>query len=419
LPIALGILAASKQIPSDVLAEYEFAAELALSGELRPIKGVLPLALAVSQTKRSLIVAKENGVEAGISDNLCLYTADHLMQVCAHITGRQGLELYTPVDVRVPVKNYEDLADVIGQQVAKRALEITAAGGHSLLMVGSPGSGKTLLAKRLPGLLPDLNKKQALDTAMVYSLSRSGFDFTAWRKRPFRAPHHSASSVALAGGGNPPHPGEISLAHNGVLFLDELPEFKRNALEVLRQPIESGCIAIARASHQVSYPARFQLIAAMNPCPCGYLGDPHYACRCTPDQINRYQAKISGPLLDRIDMHVEVARLLSTEMIQKSHNSETSAQVKTRVTAAQNRQWKRQDQLNTQLAPAELCVHLNLSLQLQQFLQTALAQLHLSVRSYHRILRLALTIADLAGTEVEQAHIQEALSYRRPVHRVD
>ncbi|MGD8690170.1 MAG: YifB family Mg chelatase-like AAA ATPase, partial [Gammaproteobacteria bacterium] len=307
LPIALGILAASGQIPDDPLERHEFVGELSLSGELRPVRGALPAAVKVRDAGRALLVAADNADEAALVSGARVHGAEHLLEVCAHLNGDTRLGLHEPTIKGGAAPAAGDLRDVRGQHQARRALEIAAAGGHSLLFIGPPGTGKSMLASRLPGVLPPMTEEEALEAAAVASVS-GGFDPARWGQRPFRSPHHTASGVALVGGGTHPRPGEISLAHHGVMFLDELPEFDRKVLEVLREPLESGEITISRAARQASYPARFQLIAAMNPCPCGYLGDPGGRCRCTEDQVWRYRSRISGPLLDRLDLHVEVPR---------------------------------------------------------------------------------------------------------------
>ncbi len=416
LPIALGILGASGQMPIDSLGHYECVGELALSGALRPIQGVLPIALAVRAAGRALILPQANGPEAALVSGLHAHPADHLLAVCAHLAGTSPLPIQPAGSAEVWMPTYPDLAEVRGQAQAKRALEIAAAGGHSLLMIGPPGTGKSMLANRLPGLLPPLSEVEALEVAAIRSVGGSKpFDPRRWRERPFRSPHHTASGVALVGGGAQPKPGEISLAHHGVLFLDELPEFDRRVLEVLREPLESGWIDIARAAQRVRFPARFQLVAAMNPCPCGYLGDPSGRCRCTADQIARYRARISGPLLDRIDLQIEVQRLDPADLTAPAARpAETSAQVRERVMAARDRQLARAGKLNAQLTPLEIERDCPLDQAGRRLIEQAMQKLGLSARAYHRVLKVARTIADLAGsTRIDITALSEAIGYRR------
>lgn len=408
LAIALGILAAAGQIPSTALDTVEVLGELSLGGELRNTKACLPAAAAAAKAEHHIIVPQANASEAALAEDCRVLAADTLLSCCAHLRGEQALAEAESLKYASQV-SYADLSDVKGQPAAKRALEIAAAGGHSVLMQGPPGTGKTLLANRLPGLLPSMSNSEALETAALMSICQREL---AFGQRPFRAPHHTASGPALVGGGSTPQPGEISLAHNGVLFLDELPEFPRKVLEVLREPLESGHVSISRAKQQVQYPARFQLIAAMNPCPCGFLGDSQRACRCTPDQVQRYRQRLSGPLLDRIDMHISVARLSSREL----HNAaegEPSAMVQARVEAARQRQIQRQTNTNAQLTQAELREHCALDQEAQGLLYKAELNLGLSARGQHRIIKVARSIADLAAaTDINSAHIAEAISYR-------
>nr|WP_286948807.1 YifB family Mg chelatase-like AAA ATPase [Pseudomonas sp. UBA6718] len=411
LAIALGVLAASEQVPAASLAELECLGELALSGELRPIQGVLPAALAARAAGRTLVVPRANAEEASLASGLKVLAVDHLLQIAAHLNGHTPLAPYQANGLLRQEAAYPDLAEVQGQLAAKRALLIAASGGHNLLLSGPPGTGKTLLASRLPGLLPPLSEEEALEVAAIHSVA-SHAPLTAWPRRPFRQPHHSASGPALVGGGSRPQPGEISLAHHGILFLDELPEFDRKVLEVLREPLESGHIVIARARDKVRFPARFQLVAAMNPCPCGYLGDPGGRCRCTPEQIQRYRAKLSGPLLDRIDLHLTVARE-STSLLASSQAGESSVQVAARVSQARQRQLARQGCANAFLDLPGLQQHCRLPETDRLWLEQACERLNLSLRAAHRLLKVARTLADLEGaSEIGRAHLAEALQYR-------
>jgi len=416
LAIALGVLAASGQIPNDTLSQYEFVAELALSGTIRPVSGALPCALATARQQRQLVCASENGEEAGLAGASEVLVAGHLLEVCEHLQKLRSLPHPAPASHDPEPADLPDLSDVRGQHQARRALEISAAGNHSLLLVGPPGTGKTLLASRLPGLLPPLEETQALETAAVASTSAGHFDTRRWRIRPFRAPHHTASAAALVGGGSNPRPGEISLAHHGVLFLDELPEFKRHVLEVLREPMETGSIIVSRAAGQAEFPARFQLVAAMNPCPCGYWGDPDGACRCTLEQVQRYRGRISGPLLDRIDMQVEMPRI-SFENIQ-GPKGESSALVRKRVSKTRVIQLRRSKTLNSQLTHHQIDELCALKKPNRLLLQRAVEKLRLSARAYHRILKLARTIADMCESDcIEAPHLTEAISYRKADQR--
>lgn len=411
LPIALGILAASNQTPTRALADYEFAGELSLSGELRPIRGALAMALQTAGNGKAFILPEASAREAALTGSGEILGAKSLLEVCAHLAGRSTLAPASAV-TSAEALGFPDLAEVRGQTQAKRALEIAAAGSHSLLMVGPPGSGKSMLAARLPGLMPALDGEAAKSSAAVLSLVGQ-FRPESFGIRPYRQPHHTASAVALVGGGNPPRPGEISLAHQGVLFLDELTEFDKKVLETLREPLETGRIHIARAARQAEFPAEFQLVAAMNPCSCGFMGHGNGKCRCTPDQIARYRGKLSGPFLDRIDLLIEVPALPADALAGKSEG-ETSASVRARVEIAQQRQQARQHKPNARLTATEVDTCCTPDEGGSKLLKQATSQLDLSARAWHRILKVARTIADLAGSEsVRAPHVAEAIQYRR------
>ncbi len=425
LAIALGILAASGQVPADGLDACEFAGELSLSGTLRPVRGALAMAmglapanaarLAAGEAARAFVVPTDNGPEAALIPDLAVYAAGTLLEVCAHLGAAPDsqLPLARPAALALQADTGADMRDVRGQAQARRAMEIAAAGQHSALLVGPPGTGKSMLAQRFPGLLPPMTMPEALEAAAVLSLTPAGFQAAHWGRRPFRAPHHTASPAALVGGGGNPRPGEISLAHHGVLFLDELPEFERKVLEVLREPLETGRITISRAARQADFPARFQFVAAMNPCPCGYLGHPSRPCRCTPDQVQRYQARISGPLLDRIDLQVEVPTQ-SQQDILDGPAGEPSAIVRARAVASRERQLARQGKANGELSGREIDRHCPLDDAGSGLLREAMARLGWSARSYFRVLKVARTIADLESADVLGAsHVAEAIQYRR------
>jgi magnesium chelatase family protein len=413
LPIALGILAASGQLPANRLDEYEFAGELSLTGELRPIRGALAMTYKAHRCGRAFVLPRASAEEASLVRDAQILPAKNLLEVCAHLAKRESLQPYIGALAATTQPDYPDLAEVKGQTRAKRALEIAATGGHSLLMVGPPGTGKSMLAARFAGILPPMSDAEALESAALQSLGSGGFRIEQFRRRPFRAPHHSASSVALVGGGSNPRPGEISLAHHGVLFLDELPEFERKVLEMLREPLESGRVAISRAARQAEFPARFQLIAAMNPCPCGYLGHFNGKCRCTPDQVARYRGKISGPLIDRIDIHLEVPAVPQEDLLRQTAG-EASGAVRARVAAAHRVQIDRQDKTNSALSTRDIDKWCRPDTAAEGLLRQAIAKLNLSARAYHRVLKLARTIADLAASEaIAVAHVAEAIQYRK------
>lgn len=411
LPIALGILAASGQIPVVRLAEYEFAGELALTGELRPIRGALAMTYHAANCGRAFVLPVVNAAEAALVRDAVVYPANSLLQVAAHLAGRDVLSRFIPATEPTRL-HCPDMSEVKGQAQAKRAMEIAAAGGHSVLMAGPPGTGKSMLAARFPGILPQMSEIEALESAAMQSLDGM-FDVARWKQRPYRAPHHTASAVALVGGGSNPRPGEISMALHGVLFLDELPEFERHVLEVLREPLESGRITISRAARRADFNARFQLVAAMNPCPCGYLGHYNGKCRCTPDQVARYRSKISGPLLDRIDLQIEVPAVPQEVLLQQA-DGESSGDIQPRVEAARQRQIARQGKANTLLTVSEIDEFCAPDAQGVALLQQAISRLGLSARAYHRVLKVARSIADLEGEEsILTSHIAEAVQYRR------
>jgi magnesium chelatase family protein len=415
LPIAIGILAAAGVIPQSSLSDKVFIGELALTGALRKTRGALVTALSLRSLGLQLCLPQDSAQEAAVVPSIKLLPANHLLDVIAGLTGQSEFEsVATPVMVSSQI--LKDMNDVKGQAFAKLALTIAAAGGHNALLYGPPGTGKSMLAERFAGILPSLSIEQALEAAAIASVSNDGMDTNFWLKRPYRSPHHSASAVSIVGGGARALPGEISLAHNGVLFLDEFPEFDKKVLENLREPLESGKVSIARAAYRTTYPAEFLLIAAMNPCKCSFLGDAANPerCRCTPAEIQRYRSKLSGPLLDRIDMHIEVPRVPQEILTAPSPESEpTSDQIRLQVEEVQSLQTSRQGCLNSKLSPKQVDKFCTLDSESQNLINTAMLKLGISARGYHRILKLARSIADLdKSVQIQQLHLAQAIQLR-------